>query len=179
MRVPSDGSLISAGLKQGDQFRLLLITENKRRAGGGDIESYSEFVQRAAADGPLNNRPFAAAFWVVGSTAAVDACDKTFTNGTGVPIYWLNGNKVADGYADFYDETWDAETGQRTNDGSLTTQLIIYTGSQDDGTASAHPVGRSDDDTDRTATVGYAGWRDDPTIFLRRTKEWPCKEKRR
>ena len=26
----------------------------------------------------------------------------------GVPIYWLNGAKVADDYADFYDGSWDS-----------------------------------------------------------------------
>ena len=26
-----------------------------------------------------------------------------------MPIHWLNGNKVADDYADFYDEDWDEE----------------------------------------------------------------------
>ena len=28
-----------------------------------------------------------------------------------MPIYWLNGNKVADDYADFYDGSWDDSNG--------------------------------------------------------------------
>ena len=48
-------------------------------------------------------RAYSSQFRVVGSTAAVDARDNTKTTGTGVPIYWLNGAKVANNYADFYD----------------------------------------------------------------------------
>ena len=46
---------------------------------------------------------------MVGSTAAIDARDNTGTTGTGVPIYWLNGRKVANNYADFYDGSWRDE----------------------------------------------------------------------
>ena len=59
------------------------------------------------------NRPFASQYRVVGSTSSVDARTNTGTTGTGVPIYWLNGNKVADNYADFYDGNWDDETNAR------------------------------------------------------------------
>ena len=56
-------------------------------------------------------------FKVVGCTAAKDARDNTATTGTssdkGVPIYWLGGNKVADDYEDFYDETWDDEANDK------------------------------------------------------------------
>ena len=52
-------------------------------------------------------------FRVVGSTADVDARDNTATTGTGVRIYWLYGNKVADNYDDFYDGTWDDEVAHR------------------------------------------------------------------
>ena len=48
-----------------------------------------------------------AGFRAVGSTSSVAARDNTCTTGTGVPIHWLNGNKVADNYGDFYDGDWD------------------------------------------------------------------------
>ena len=60
-------------------------------AGHTDIQAYSD------------------GFTVVGCTADVDAVDNTGTTGVGVPIYWLNGAKVADDYADFYDGDWDEE----------------------------------------------------------------------
>ena len=45
---------------------------------------------------------------MVGSAAAVDARDNTSTTGIGMPIYWLNGAKVAADNADFYDDSWDS-----------------------------------------------------------------------
>ena len=59
----------------------------------------------------------ATAFRVVGCTAADDAQDNTATTYTtankGVPIYWLNGNKVADEYEAFYDGGWDDEANDK------------------------------------------------------------------
>ena len=63
---------------------------------------------------------------MVGSTEDVDARDNTgttYTSGSsykGVPIYWLNGNKVADQYQDFYDGSWDEEASMRTQAGTST-----------------------------------------------------------
>ena len=82
-------------------------------------------------------RPYSSQFRVVGSTAAVDARDNTNTTGTGVPIYWLNGGKVADNYADFYDGSWEQRgesevaIGNRRYTGI---NLGYHTGSKDDGT---------------------------------------------
>ena len=80
---------------------------------------------------------YSSQFRVVGSTAAVDARDNTNTTGTGVPIYWLNGNKVANNYADFYDDSWDEPLAQervldkpasvRSFTGSGTTERPTYT----------------------------------------------------
>ena len=78
-------------------------------------------------------------FKAVGCTNAVDARDNTGTTGTGVAIYWLNGNKVADNYADFYDETWDDEVNDKNESGTNgpdTSDLDNYpfTGCDHDGT---------------------------------------------
>ena len=154
--VPSDWSLRPSGVDAGAQFRLLFITKTTRQAANRDIEAYNGFVQTTAAEGLAAIRPYAPAFRVVGSTAAVDARDNTYTTGTGMRIYWLNGNKAADDYADFYDGTWDEEVTARLSDGRATTAHgTIYTGSLDDGTASEHPLGRSEDDTDAKATIGH------------------------
>ena len=40
------------------------------------------------------------------------------TTGTGVPIYWLDGTKVADDYADFYDGSWDDEVNDKNESGT-------------------------------------------------------------
>ena len=56
-------------------------------------------------------------------------------------IHWLNGNKVADDYADFYDGNWDEESNSQDKNelgtnGPNTSQSVNYpfTGCDDDGT---------------------------------------------
>ena len=76
---------------------------------------------------------------MVGCTPDTDARDNTSTTGTGVPIYWLNGNKVADDYADFYDGDWNDEANDKNESGTNgpdTSQRLNYplTGCQNNGT---------------------------------------------
>ena len=63
----------------------------------------------SAAAGHTNIQSYSSGFTAVGSTADVDARDNTSTTYTsidkGVPIYWLDGAKVADDYENFYDGT--------------------------------------------------------------------------
>ena len=58
-----------------------------------------------AVDAGAAIRPYDLQFKAIASTAAVDARDNTQTrpSDTDAPIYWLNGNKAADNYADMYD----------------------------------------------------------------------------
>ena len=61
-----------------------------------------------------------------------------------MPIYWLNGAKVADNYADFYDGGWDEEaTGRRETGASVTIggSWKIWTGSAQDGTEAMNTGG--------------------------------------
>ena len=107
--VPSDWSLIPAGLTSGDQFRLIFLSSTKRDGSATDIATYNTFIQTRAAAGHTDIQTYSDGFTAVGCTEDVDAVDNTGTTGVGVPIYWLNGAKVADDYADFYDEDWDEE----------------------------------------------------------------------
>ena len=73
------------------------------------------------------------------STAARDHTGTTYTaTDTGVPIYWLNGSKLADDYDDFYDGTWTNKSSARHEDGTSAdtsnSSPRICTGSNDDGT---------------------------------------------
>ena len=135
--VPQDWSLIPRGESQGQQFRLLFVTSTTRDASSTDIGDYNTFVQNRAAAGHDDIREYQSGFRVVGSTADVNAWDNTATTGTGVRIYWLNGNKVADNYADFYDGSWDDEAAPRDESGnahSRTGQEIFpATGSRHNG----------------------------------------------
>ena len=87
------------------------------------------FIRTNAAAGHTGIRPFANGFNVVGCTATrnsftegllpgIDARDNTSTTGTGVPIYWLKGARVANNYADFYDGSWDDEANVKNESGS-------------------------------------------------------------
>ncbi len=77
----------------------------------------------------------------------MDARDNTATTGTGVPIYWLNGDKIADNYAGFYDGTWDSIVPKHQNGGTVTASSFrVWTGSSNEGiqafiTGAARPAG--------------------------------------
>ena len=139
--VPETWSLIPTGLGAGNQFRLIFGTSGKRDATATAIGTYNTFVQNAAAAGHTDIQPYSSGFRVVGSTAGTDAKDNTGTTYTatdkGVPIYWLSGNKVADDYEDFYDESWDDEANTKDESGSSVDLISFdngpYTGSSHDG----------------------------------------------
>ena len=55
----------------------------------------------------------------------------------GVPIYWLDGAKVADDYENFYDGTWDEEVTLKDESGNTvtaTSSTRVWTGSNHNGT---------------------------------------------
>ena len=143
--VPNNWALTPSDLGIGDSFRLIFLSSSKNILSSTDIEDYNAFVQNGAAAGHLSIQRFSSDFNAVGSTASVDARNNTRTRFTsddkGVPIYWLNGQKVADEYEDFYDGSWDDEANDKNesgNDGPDTSQLANYpaTGSGHNGTAS-------------------------------------------
>ena len=143
--VPTTWSLKPSGLGEGDSFRLLFIGTTSRDASSSDIDDYNTFIQNLVdTNGHDDIKAHSATFRVLGSTEAVEARDNTRTTGTGVPIYWLNGAKVADDYADFYDGSWDQEaTGRRETGASVSigTNWKIWTGSAEDGTEAMNPGG--------------------------------------
>ena len=94
------------------------MTSTNRNATSSNIDDYNRFVIGAAGGGHADIVALKDGFRALASTSTVDARDNTGTTGTGVPIYWLNGNKVADDYADFYDNSWDDESDVRNEDGN-------------------------------------------------------------
>ncbi len=133
-KVPGDWPLKPSGLSAGAQFRLMFITSTTRLATSSNIADYNNFVQTRAAAGHNSIRSYSSQFRVLGSTAAVDARDNTSTTGTGVPIYWLGGAKVADNNADFYDGTWANPVGRDESGTSVASNTRYFTGSENDGT---------------------------------------------
>ena len=139
--VPNDWSLIPTGLGAGDKFRLLFLSSTKTDGESYDIADYNTFIQGRAAAGHTDIRTYSPGFRAVGCTADSDATANTGTTGTGVVIHWLNGNKVADDYADFYNGNWDEESNSQDKNelgtnGPNTSQSVNYplTGCDDDGT---------------------------------------------
>ena len=139
--VPMDWALKPAGVEKGDRFRLLFVTSTRRNGQSTDIADYNTFVQtRAKAGHAAITDAIGNQFKVVGSTASVDARDNTGTTGAGVPIHWLNGAKVADDYADFYDGSWDSSQ-FRTESGGTTHWDTVFTGSNTNGTKHSWALG--------------------------------------
>ena len=136
--VPAGGPLIPSGLAAGDKFRLLFLTASGHSPTSTDIADYNTYVQGRAAAGHADIQDYSSWFRILGSTADTDARDNTGTTYTatekGVPIYWLNGDKVADEYEDFYDGSWANEANPRGGDGATITGDRVWTGSKSDGT---------------------------------------------
>ena len=137
--VPHGWSLTPAGLNPGDKFRLLFLSSTKTNAQSYDIADYNTFIRGRAAAGHTDIQTYSSGFRAVGCTADSDARDNTATTGTGVRIYWLGGNKVADNYGDFYDGDWDDEAADKNElggNGPDTSQAANYpwTGCGDSGT---------------------------------------------
>ena len=113
VEVPETWSLAPAGLTAGATFRLLFVSSTTRNGSNTAITTYDSHVQTAAASGHTDVQSNSTHFKALGSTATVDARDNTSTTitgtYTGVPIYWLDGDKVADDYSDFYDGDWGLE----------------------------------------------------------------------
>ncbi|MCY4372699.1 MAG: fibronectin type III domain-containing protein, partial [Spirochaetaceae bacterium] len=143
--VPADSSLIPTDgegnplFTAGQSFRLLFVTSSTNHAATSpDIATYNAAVQ-GKANANANLRPFKGEFRALISTATVHARDNTGTTGTGVPIYWVGGDKAADDYADFYDGSWDSRAG-RTEAGTAIARGIFpavataWTGSHANGT---------------------------------------------
>ena len=140
--VTHDWDLTPDDIMIGEEFRLLFVTWNQRNARSSNIADYDAFVRNAIQDnGHAQIRERSDRFVVLGSTDNRQARDHTATTYTsddqGVPIYWLNGPKAADTYADFYDGNWDhADPGRRqTGDAhDFEANELVMTGTKSDGT---------------------------------------------
>ena len=142
-------------------FRLLFVTSGERDATLPDIGVYNSFVQMEANDATGTGAPIAAfkdKFRALISTEALDARDNTATNtdintdtasdppgtDTEAPIYWLNGDKIADNYARFYTNSWDSIVPTNQNGDTFEDSIYyVWHGSETDGTADFDPFGDS------------------------------------
>ena len=153
--VPADWSLIPSGLSHGAEFRLLFLSSTKRSIRSTNISNYNTFVRNRAAAGHTDIQDYSDSFRVLGSTSAVAARDNTETTYTssdkGVRIYWLNGDKAADQYQDFYDDSWDQQDDAWNESGveqNLTAPRYVATGTKEGGNKDVdHPLRASSGET--------------------------------
>ena len=153
--VPVNWALTPSGLATGDKFRLLFITNAGHAPTSDVISTYNTYVKSQANAGNAHSaiKPYSSSVRVVGCTDDTDARDNTATTYTTdsmgdvvdpVPIYWLNGNKVADQYKDFYDGDWDDETNPKNRGGGAGNPLgdKVWSGCNSNGMShSSTPLG--------------------------------------
>ena len=143
--VPFGWGLTPPGVAGGQKFRLLFVTDVEKPT-STDINVYNEFVQAQAAAGHADIHEHANQFRVLGSTDDDDARDNTATTYTamepGLPVFWLNGEKIANDYQTLYSSRWQQEEDGRTKDGTHIETGKVWTGSEQDGTG-ASPSGVS------------------------------------
>ena len=151
--VPWDWPLLPDGLLTGQSFRLMFVSSDGRDATSDLTAPYNTHVQTAAA----RNWVLAAAGLSEHFRAFVSPAEtshhlrpntgtRSTDPGASAPIYWVNGAKVADGYADLYDGSWDSTSGGRpTYESGAALRFLdveVWTGSRADGTHWAgHRVG--------------------------------------
>ncbi len=153
--VPADWALKPDGLSAGDQFRLMLVTSSTRDAASTSIDDYDTFVRGTiTSNGHDAIKEFARFFKALASTAAVSARDHTTTTYTdggaeGVPIHWLNGQRVharnpdgaeprlvpVNNYEEFWEtsDSWYMRPRYETGSRASGSQTLIWTGSASDG----------------------------------------------
>ena len=111
--VPNNWTLLPNGVSDGDSFRLVFVTSTKKRRPRSDIQNSDAFVQNRAGVGIQAIQDYASEFLVVGCTSSTWVKSHTGTSfdsrSAGLPVYWLNGDKIADTYQEFYAHTgWES-----------------------------------------------------------------------
>ena len=174
--VPHDWDLRPPSIATGKTFRLLVVTSDRRNGQSGDVDDYNDHVQDAVTSGLSAIRAHSSDFRaLVGTRDGASPRDNTHSNkdsdGPGEQIWWLNGPKAADNYADFYDGDWDHTNPVRFESGNPYTFLgydnddphlrSVWTGARADGSrASTNHLGN-----DGNAYVGAPYYRDSPLRY--------------
>ena len=133
-----DSLLVPDGMQVGSKIRLLFVGSGVTPR-NDNHSFYNTSVIRVARNGHADIRPFSDHFRALVSTHEVDARDNTATNhvktpsDTDAPIYWVNGDKVADDYADFYDGSWDSRVPRNSAGNAISDGTIVLTGSLQSG----------------------------------------------
>ena len=127
---------LPTGLNPGDQYRLAFITSSGRNATSTDITDYNSFVS-GMANGVTELAALGTSWTAIASVPGTDASENTDTEfgaSPDLPIYLLDGTKVADGILDFWDSSRDVPI-NITETGSFYSGLeFVWTGTDSLGT---------------------------------------------
>ncbi|MFM8300315.1 MAG: PEP-CTERM sorting domain-containing protein [Microcystis aeruginosa] len=146
--------VVPPGLNPGDQYRLVFVTSGTRNATSSNINDYNTFVTNQVTGSALATQLTTAGFnlgtitWkAIGSTSATSAKVNTGTDGSqpDVPIYLINGNKVANNNADLWDGSI-LTTIELTPAETAPPNFRVFSGTNSDGTSAgaANALGGSD-----------------------------------
>lgn len=129
--------VVPDGLGPGDAYHLTFVTDGKTDASQSDIDVYNRFVQEQAALNPsLTGVDVGVSWFVIGSTATVDARDNAQVV---APVFRLDGSRVADSF----DDMWDGDLQSPINVTQFleTSNTDVWTGSLDTGLARRSSLG--------------------------------------
>ena len=147
---------VPAGVNPGDKYRLAFLTSTSTDATSTDIAVYNTFVTGVA--NSVAELAGLGTIWnAIGSTASVDARDNTGTNpsSTGVPIYRLDGIRIADNNADLWDGTLQVALGVDENGFLDLSGIITWSGTRLAGTAfGSHELGST-----ALVSTGWDDWK--------------------
>ncbi|MEA5509699.1 hypothetical protein VB715_07970 [Crocosphaera sp. UHCC 0190] len=117
-------------LAPGSQFRYVFVTSETRDPSSTDISDYNTFVNNVAVLGTETSN-IQGDWKAIVSTATTNAKVNTNTLGdAGVPIFRVDGVKVADDYSDLWDFSIDNPI-NITENGVVGGTFFVYTGSPD------------------------------------------------
>ena len=128
--------LVPTDLAPESQYRLAFVTSGTTNATSSNIAYYNDFVTtQAALQSALSS--LSTTWKAVGSTASISARDNTGTSPglTGVPIYRLDGVRIAANNADLWDGTLLSPLNMTQDSNYLEppTPIRVYTGSNYSG----------------------------------------------
>lgn len=144
-----------SGLSGGDRFRIIYVTQQTTTAIRSDIEYYNAFVQTNAHNATFQGR---VVNWkAIGSTGTVSARDNVGSFGLDIPIFLVDGTRIADNLTNVFgggNGLWAGSILNAPNrgiDGSIVADGLVWTGSTSQGLAAANSwLGRG-----RTSVVTY------------------------
>lgn len=124
-----------AGLDVGDQFRFVFLTLGTIDATSDDIGVYNAFVNAQAVGATYDGSTVT---WkAIGSTSLVDARTNVGGFGDSVPVYRVDGTRVAENLtaffgSGFWGSVWDASISRSIYGSEINN--FVWTGSNNDGT---------------------------------------------